>query len=74
MVPTSRATEVASEMAPAVHFSAVRARLTPDGLFCQWLPLHQLDLDTLRSLVRSFVTVFPNARSAVNCFALDPNG
>jgi spermidine synthase len=43
------------------HFSAVRARLTPDGLFCQWLPLHQLDLDTLRSIVRSFVTVFPNA-------------
>ena len=24
------------------------------ALFCQWLPLHQLDLDTLRSIVRSF--------------------
>ena len=36
------------------HFQAVRDRLTPEGLFCQWLPLHQLDLDTLRSIVRSF--------------------
>ena len=42
------------------HFRAVRDVLATDGLFCQWLPLHQLDLDTLRSIVRSFVTVFPN--------------
>jgi spermidine synthase len=41
------------------HFAAVRDRLTGDGLFCQWLPLHQLDLDTLRSIVRSFVAVYP---------------
>jgi spermidine synthase len=30
------------------HFQAVRDRLADEGLFCQWLPLHQLDLDTLR--------------------------
>lgn len=41
------------------HFRAVQARLAPDGLFCQWLPLHQLDLDTLRSIVRSFIDVYP---------------
>lgn len=41
------------------HFQAVRARLRAGGLFCQWLPLHQLDLATLRSIVRSFVTVYP---------------
>jgi spermidine synthase len=41
------------------HFRAVRDRLAPGGLFCQWLPLHQLDLDTLRSIVRAFVTVYP---------------
>jgi len=39
------------------HFEAVRARLEAGGLFCQWLPLHQLDLPTVRSIVRSFVTV-----------------
>jgi spermidine synthase len=42
------------------HFQAVHARLATDGVFCQWLPLHQLDLDTLRSIVRSFLAAFPN--------------
>lgn len=43
------------------HFRAVRERLTADGVFCQWLPLHQLDLGTLRSIVRSFTAVYPRA-------------
>ena len=43
------------------HFRAVQARLAPGGLFCQWLPLHQLDLATLRSIVRSFQAVYPQA-------------
>jgi spermidine synthase len=42
------------------HFAAVRARLDDSGVFCQWLPLHQLDLGTLRSIVRSFRTAFPD--------------
>src|SRR5205085_2326931 len=33
------------------HFRAVQARLAAGGLFCQWLPLHQLDLPTLASIV-----------------------
>ncbi len=43
------------------HFQAVRERLAPGGLFCQWLPLHQLDLPTLRSIVRSYQAVYPHA-------------
>lgn len=43
------------------HFEAVRARLSGHGVFCQWLPLHQLDLGTLRSIVRSFTAVYPHA-------------
>ena len=43
------------------HFEAVRARLASGGIFCQWLPLHQLDLETLRSIVRSFVNVYPKS-------------
>lgn len=43
------------------HFQAVRERLNAGGLFCQWLPLHQLSLDTLRSIVKSFLAVYPNA-------------
>ncbi len=42
------------------HFAAVRDRLAERGVFCQWLPLHQLDIDTLRSIVRSFVAVYPD--------------
>jgi len=41
------------------HFRAVRQRLAPGGLFCQWLPLHQLDLASLRSVVRAFLSVYP---------------
>jgi spermidine synthase len=41
------------------HFAAVRGRLDGGGLFCQWLPLHQLDVWTLRSIVKSFLSVYP---------------
>ncbi len=41
------------------HFEAVRRRLRAGGVFCQWLPLHQLDLETLRNIVQSFVAAFP---------------
>ncbi|CAH0349408.1 fused MFS/spermidine synthase [Aquabacterium sp. CECT 9606] len=41
------------------HFRAVRGRLAEGGTFCQWLPLHQLDLATLRSIVQSFIAVYP---------------
>ncbi len=43
------------------HFQAVRGRLSAQGVFCQWLPLHQLDIATLRSIVRSFIAVYPNS-------------
>ena len=42
------------------HFAAIRDRLEPGGVFCQWLPLHQLDLATLKSIVRSFLTANPD--------------
>jgi spermidine synthase len=41
------------------HFEAVRGRLDAGGVFCQWLPLHQLDLDSLRSIVQSFLVAYP---------------
>jgi spermidine synthase len=42
------------------HFAAVRQRLADGGVFCQWLALHQLDLATLRSIMRSFLQVYPD--------------
>jgi spermidine synthase len=47
------------------HFEAVRERLAPDGVFCQWLPVHQLDLDTLRSIARSFLVAYPHASALI---------
>ena len=41
------------------HFQAVRRRLDAGGVFCQWLPLHQLDRETLRSIVQSFLVAYP---------------
>lgn len=41
------------------HFAAIRGRAAPGGLVCQWLPLHQLDHETFRTVVRTFLEVFP---------------
>lgn len=43
------------------HFSAVRTRLRAGGLFCQWLPLYQLQRDEFEIIVRTFLEVFPSA-------------
>ncbi|MGQ4274789.1 spermidine synthase [Terrihabitans sp. B22-R8] len=43
------------------HFAAIRERLAPGGLFTQWLPLHQLDIETLRVITRTFLDVFPES-------------
>jgi spermidine synthase len=47
------------------HFQAVRQRLAKDGVFCQWLPLHQLDVATLRSIVAAFLRAYPRAFSLI---------
>ncbi|MFN7642096.1 MAG: fused MFS/spermidine synthase [Burkholderiales bacterium] len=49
----------------AEHFEAVRARLAEGGLFCQWLPLHQMDLATLRHVVAAFLQAFPQAHAVI---------
>lgn len=53
------------------HFQAVQARLAAGGLFCQWLPLHQLDAATLRSIVRSFLAVYPQATAVLASHSLE---
>lgn len=53
------------------HFAAIRDRLAPGGLFCQWLPLHQLDLATLRSIVRAFLAAYPQGWALLATNSLD---
>ncbi len=53
------------------HFGAVRDRLADTGLFCQWLPLHQLDLATLRSITAAFLQAFPDGAAVLASHSLD---
>lgn len=53
------------------HFEAVRLRLETGGVFCQWLPLHQLDRETLRSIVASFIAVYPSGWAMIASNSLD---
>ena len=43
------------------HFRAVKQRLAPGGVFCQWLPIYQLDMKVLKTIMRTFLEVFPDA-------------
>ena len=49
----------------------MRGRLATGGLFCQWLPLHQLDVETLRSIVQSFIAVYPGGRAILASNSLE---
>jgi spermidine synthase len=40
-------------------YRRVKARLTDDGVFCQWMQLYEIDSSTFASMLRSFLTVFP---------------
>ena len=42
-------------------FALARSRLRPGGLISYWLPIRQATPDAVRSLVRSFVEVFPDS-------------
>jgi spermidine synthase len=43
------------------HFEAVKARLSGDGVFCQWLPLYQFGPREFAIVAATFLDVFPNA-------------
>jgi spermidine synthase len=52
------------------HFAAVSARLAQDGIFCQWLPLYQLDQPSLRAIIRSFQAVYPGTSAWLNHYSV----
>ena len=53
------------------QFQLVRNRLRSGGLFCQWLPLHQLDEVSLRTIVATFQEVFSNSELWMLHFNVD---
>lgn len=52
------------------HFEAVKRRLAAEGVFCQWLPLYQLDAPSLRAIVRSFLAIFPEGSAWLNHYSV----
>lgn len=36
-----------------------RSRLAPDGVFCQWVQIYGMGADDMRSLLKTFASVFP---------------
>jgi spermidine synthase len=51
------------------HFREVRSHLSPDGLFAQWIPLYQFDAETLRTVIRTFLAVFPEVHSLLGLYS-----
>lgn len=42
------------------HFRNVKRALRSDGMFCQWLPAHQLNQEQFATIANTFLQVFPN--------------
>jgi spermidine synthase len=43
------------------HFRLCRERMTPDGVFCQWVPIYNLAPQDFRCIAATFQQVFPNS-------------
>ena len=52
------------------YFEMVKSRLNPGGVVTQWVPLYDSDMDTVRSEIATFFTVFPDGA----IFANENNG
>ena len=53
------------------HFQAVRHSLKPDGVFCQWLAMHQLTREQMESIAATFQQVFPDTVLFIDHFRGD---
>lgn len=61
----------ASSLYTVEHFSAIGELLTEDGIFCQWLPLYQLDSEMFKVITRTFLEAFPNAQAYLAHYSID---
>lgn len=60
--PSHPWTAGASHLYTREFFELVRERLTPDGVFSQWIGMRFVDEPLLKSLVATLLDVFPNVR------------
>ena len=47
------------------HFYHLKDQLTDQGMLAQWLPLHQFDQKNLKTVIRSFLEVFPETHAFI---------
>jgi spermidine synthase len=52
------------------HFEAIKNLLNPGGVVCQWLPLYQMDLEVLRTIIRTFLHVFSDGKGFLATYSL----
>jgi spermidine synthase len=43
------------------YYESIREHLNPGGVVCQWMPIYQISPTRLRSAMKTFAEVFPNA-------------
>jgi spermidine synthase len=43
------------------YYESIRDHLEPGGVVCQWMPIYQIAPSRLRSAIKTFVEVFPDA-------------
>jgi spermidine synthase len=53
------------------HFRAIRRLLDEGGVFCQWLPLYQMDLLMFKLVARTFLEVFPDGQAYLSHYSID---
>ena len=51
-----------SNMFTADHFRAATQALAPDGVYVQWVQLYEMSPDNIKSIYRTFASVFPYVR------------
>ncbi|MFO0606224.1 MAG: fused MFS/spermidine synthase [Polyangiales bacterium] len=51
-----------SNMFTADHFRAATQALSPDGVYVQWVQLYEMSPDNIKSIYRTFASVFPYVR------------
>jgi spermidine synthase len=69
----------ASELFTREFWQIARARLAPNGIFCQWLPLYSVDPSLFALVCRTFASVFPDCAlfqqpNAGECILVGFNG
>ena len=58
----------------AEHFRGIRRRLKESGVFVQWLPLHQLEARSLKTIVRTFLHLYPDSCAFLGIFNAEVPG